>query len=265
VRTKSWASGVVVAYVGVVPIGARRRTRHAVAVSKTVGVGWHSGPAMAKVRTLRFHTEYGPAPLFDKAREQLNDLAGLSLETPHAKSRFDERGIPLQYLTDFQPERWEVITVETAVRTGRIIYMSLQRKLESKKYLWIVLAFEHVITAWITESPSNRATNPLIVKGGPAWDAAAEGREPIRTHAMVEWEEAYARRVRAHRILTALATLPERPSGDRLAHAARFVLAGGTWNEAAVGAGWSTREGMDAAVARLLRAVKRSGPAGNGD
>lgn len=145
---------------------------------------------MTRVRTLTFHIEYGPEPLFDKAREQLKDLAGLGLEIPHAKSRFDERGIPLQYLTDFQPERWEVITVETAVRTGRITYMSLRRRLESKKYLWIVLAFEHVITAWMTESPSNRATNPLIVKDGPAWNAAAVGREPIRTHVMAESEEA---------------------------------------------------------------------------
>ena len=214
---------------------------------------------MTQVRTLRFHTKYGPAPLFDKAREQLKGLTGLSLEIPHAKSRFDERGIPLQYLTDFQPERWEVITVETAVRTGRITYMSLQRRLESKKYLWIVLAFEQVITAWITESNSNRATNPLYVKDGPAWDAAAEGREPRRTPAVAEWEQVHARRVRAQRILTALATLPERPSADRLAHAATLVLAGGTWNDAAVGAGWASREGMDAAVARLLRAVKRSG------
>ncbi|OBH47313.1 hypothetical protein [Mycobacterium mantenii] len=220
---------------------------------------------MTKVRTVRFHTEYGPAQLFDKAREQLKDLVGLSLEIPHAKARFEERGIPLEYLTDFRPECWEVITVETAVRTGRIIYMSLQRKLEGKKYLWIVLAFEQVITALITESPSNRATNPLIVKDGPAWDAAAEGREPTSTHAMAEWEEAYARRVRAHRILAALATVPERASGDRLAHAARFVLAGGTWSQAAVGAGWATREGMDAAIARLLRAVKRGGSAGDGD
>jgi hypothetical protein len=218
---------------------------------------------MTNVRTLRFHTKYGPAPLFDKARAQLKDLAGLSLEIPHTKSRFEERGIPLQYLTDFQPERWAVITVETAVRTGRITYMSLQRKLESKKYLWIVLAFEQVITAWMTESPRNRGTNPLIVKDGPAWDAFAEGRELMRTQALAEWEEAYARLVRAQRILTALDTLPERPSGDRLAHAAKLVLAGGTWSEAAVGAGWASRKGMDATIARLLRAVKRSGRAGD--
>lgn len=220
---------------------------------------------MTQVRTLRFHTKYGPAPLFDKAREQLNDLAGLSLALPHAQSRFDERGIPLDYLTDFQPERWELITVETAVRTGRITYMSLQRRLESKKYLWIVLAFEHVITAWISERQGNRATNPLIVKDGPAWNAAAQGQEPAWTPAMAEWQEAYARRVRAYRILTALATMPERLSGDRLAHAARCVLAGGTWNEAAVGAGWTTRAGMDAAIARLLRAAKRSRPAEDRD
>lgn len=212
---------------------------------------------MTQVRTLRFHIEYGPTPLFDKAREQLKGLAGLNLEIPHARSRFGEREVPLQHLTDFQPECWEVVVVETAVRTGRITYMSLRRKLESNDYLWIVLTSEHVITAWVTRRPSNRAAHPLVVKDGPAWDAAAEGQEPVITGAMVEWADAYARRVRAHRVLAALATAPERPNGDRLAQAARLVLEGRSWNEAAVEAGWDSRRPVDAAIARLLRAIKQ--------
>lgn len=213
---------------------------------------------MTQVRTLRFHTKYGPAPLFVKAREQLEGLAGLNLEIPHARARFHERGVPGEYLTDFRPECWEVVTVETAVRTGRIAYMSLRRKIESTEHLWIVLASEHVITAWITERPSNRATHPLIVKDGPAWDEAAQGREPAVTGAMAEWGDAYARRVRAHQVLAALDAGPDRPSRDRLARAARIVLDGGTWNEAAAEAGWASRSGIDAAITRLLRAVKRS-------
>lgn len=212
---------------------------------------------MTQVRTLRFHTKYGPAPLFDKAREQLRNLAGLNVEIPHAQARFDERGVPKQYLTDFEPECWELIVVETAVRTGRITYMSLRREIESKEYLWIVLASEHVITAWVTARPSNRATHPLIVKDGPAWDEAAEGREPAVTGAMAEWANAYARRVRAQQVLAALATVPERASGDRLACAARLALEGRTWNEAAAEAGWVSRSGLDAAIVRLFRAVKR--------
>ncbi|OWM01278.1 hypothetical protein B7435_17105 [Mycolicibacterium peregrinum] len=214
---------------------------------------------MTQTRTLRFHTKYGPARLFDKAREQLKHLAGLSLAIPHARSRFDERGVPLQYLTDFQPERWELFTVETAVRTGRITYMSLRRRIEPTQYLWIVLAAEHVITAWVTESRSDRATNPLIVRDGPAWEAAAKGHEPAITGALAEWGDQYTRRVRALRVLDAVAALPERPSGQRLAHAATLVLRGRTWNEAAAEAGWSNRAGLDAAIMRLLRAVKRHG------
>ena len=214
---------------------------------------------MAKIPTLRFHVKYGPAPLFDKARLQLKALAGLNLKIPHALSRFEERGIPLEYLADFQPELWDLVTVETNVRSGRITYMSLQRRLESKRYLWIVLAFEHVITAWIADTNSNRATNPLIVRDGPAWDAAAEGQRPKRTQAVAEWEPVHARQVRARRILVALAHLPECPSSDLLEQAARIVLAGGTWDEAAVNAGWTTREGMDSEIARLLEEVKPSG------
>lgn len=220
---------------------------------------------MVNVPTLRFHTDFGPAPLFDKAREQLKALAGLSLEIPHAKSRFEQRGIPLQYLTDFQPGDWEVITIETAARTGRITYMSLRRKVESKEYLWVVLAFEHVITAWVTKRPSNRAAHPLIVKDGPAWDAAAEGREPKGSQAQAEWEVARNRRVRAEKVLDAVAALPERPISERLAKAARLVLAGASWNEAAAEAGWASRKGLDFAITRLLRAVEQCGHAGDDD
>lgn len=216
---------------------------------------------MTQVRTLRFHVKYGPATLFDKAREELKGLDGLNLEIPHAKARFDERDVPRQYLTEFQPACWEVVMVETAVRTGRVTYMSLRRKLESKCYLWIVLAFEHVITAWVTESPSNRATNPMIVKDGPAWDAAAAGR----TGSFAGWANAHAHRGRARRVLAALAALPERPSAERLACAAQRVLAGDTWNEAAAEAGWASRASMDAAIARLFRTVKRSGRQGADD
>ncbi|WP_301123814.1 hypothetical protein [Mycolicibacterium fortuitum] len=215
---------------------------------------------MTQVRTLRFHTKYGPTLLFDKAREQLNGLSGLNLQIPHAQSRFAERDIPAQHLTRFQPELWELITVETAVRTGRITYTSLRRKLAPAQYLWIVLAHEHVITAWTTERPSNRATHPLIVKDGPAWDAAAEGREPAVTRSMAAWGGEYARRCRAHQVLTALAASPDRPSAERLAQAARLALAGATWNEAAATAGWTSRTGMDAAIARLLRSAKHAGP-----
>lgn len=213
---------------------------------------------MTKIRTFRFHTRLGPALVFDTAREQLNALAGLSLETPHAKFRFDERDIPLALLTDFQPEHWELITVEIAMRTGRITYMSLRRKLESKKYLWIVLAFEHVITAWITERPSDRSTNPLIVKEGPVWEALAEGLELKKTPAMAEWEQAYVRRARGYQILTTLAAVPERPNRDRLAYAAQLAMAGSTWTEAAAAAGFTSRKSLDATVARLLRAAKQS-------
>lgn len=233
--------------------------------SKFVGGCWHAGSAMTNVRTLRFHAEHGPAALFERAYHQLGELTGLGLEIPHARIRFDEREIPIAYLSDFRPQHWEVITVDTAVRTGRITYMSLRRKLESDRYLWIVLAYEHVITAWITESSASRATSPLIVKDGPAWDVAAQGRDPKWTPAMAEWEQTYARRVRAHQILTTLdSSPPERPSGDRLAQAARIALGGGTWNDAAVGAGWSSRKPMDAAIARLFRAAKRGDSAGNG-
>lgn len=219
---------------------------------------------MAKIPTLRFHVKYGPAPLFDKARLQLKALAGLDLEIPHALSRFEERGIPLEYLADFQPELWDLVTVETKLRSGRITYMSLQRRLESKRYLWIVLAFEHVITAWIADTNSNRATNPLIVRDGPAWEAAAEGRRPKRTQAVAEWEPVHARQVRARQILIALAHQPECSSSDRLDQAARTVLAGATWDDAAVGAGWATRQSMDVEIADLLHA-RQNGPGRDSD
>lgn len=213
---------------------------------------------MGKVRTLRFHTKYGPAKLFDKAREELKHLAVLNLDIPHAKSRFEEREIPLRHLTNFRPDRWEVVTVETAVSTGRITYMSLRRKLVSGDYLWIVLAFENVLTAWITHSSNTRTADPLIVKDGPAWDAAAAGQDPKRTAAVAEWEQACARRVRARRVLTALVAVPARPSGSRLAVAARLVLAGDSWNGAAAATGWASPASLDAAIVRLFRAAKRS-------
>ncbi|SKT79373.1 hypothetical protein [Mycobacteroides abscessus] len=238
---------------------------HASAMAERVGGNWHAHLAMAKIPTLRFHVKYGPAPLFDKARLQLKALAGLDLEIPHALSRFEERGIPLEYLAGFQPGLWDLVTVETNLRSGRITYMSLQRRLESKRYLWIVLAFEHVITAWIADTNSNRATNPLIVRDGPAWDAAAEGRRPKWTQAVAEWEPVHARQVRARRTLIALAHQPECPSGDRLDEAARLVLAGATWDEAAVGAGWPAHDDMDGAIERLLQTVKPSRPASEGE
>lgn len=211
---------------------------------------------MTNVRTLRFHTKYGPTPLFDKARQQLTELAGLGLEIPHAKSRLEARGIPMEYLTDFQPQHWEVMTVETNVRTGRITYMSLRCNVEARKYLWIVLAFEHVITAWIRDTPRSRVTGQMIVKDGPAWDAAARGEDPIRTQAVGEWEAVRRRSVRAREVLAALATASEYPSADRLAHVANLVLAGSTWKRASIETGWRSPQEMDTAIGRLLQAIK---------
>ncbi|MDG4666682.1 hypothetical protein [Mycobacterium sp. 236(2023)] len=213
---------------------------------------------MTKVRTFRFHATHGPPRLFDMAREQLNALAGLGLEIPHARSRFDERDVPLEYLADFDPQRWELITVETAVSTGRIAYMSLRTMLESENYLWIVLAYEHVITAWITDNRGRKSTNPLNVTGGPVWESYAQG-ELAKTAAILDWEQAYIRRVRAHQVLTALANRPkDRPNRERLERAAKIAFDGGTWPEAAAAGGWPSRSGLKAAIRRVLRAAERS-------
>ena len=100
---------------------------------------------------------------------------GLNLTIPHFQQRTFDRDIPTVLLESFLPEEWEIVKVDTTLRGGKIRYMALRRPLvRGTSWLWIVLAYEHVITAWIRRTGDTDHDDPAVVRSGTRWTRVRE-------------------------------------------------------------------------------------------
>jgi hypothetical protein len=139
--------------------------------AENVRGSWHRAPMPKKrLPTCRFHWYYGPNALFVQARQQLRALEGttLALDVKHARERIQERRVPVDQLLNFQPDEWDIVSVDVSKKGGRIRYLAIRKQLTARKYLWLVLAHNQVITAWV-RSGRHVPTNVGTVTDGPRW------------------------------------------------------------------------------------------------
>ena len=117
----------------------------------------------------RFHVTSGPASLFERVRQLFAAPRTLKLHGSHLQERATASGAPLELLDPFDPDAWELMTVEARTDTGRFVSTAWRRQTESTTW-WVVIGFHDTVRTIFASPPSKLGAGDSIVRGGPLWD-----------------------------------------------------------------------------------------------
>ncbi|MFI2374830.1 hypothetical protein ACH5AO_07140 [Streptomyces sp. NPDC018964] len=121
-----------------------------------------------RFETVRFHVESGPDSLFTRVRHILSEPMRLKAHGTHVTDRLEQRGAPLDTLTRFEPESWELVSAEVRTDTGKWV-KSTWRVWADERFWWVVIGLGNALVTVIDVDPRRRGMGEGIVTGGPLY------------------------------------------------------------------------------------------------
>ncbi|MFI5569409.1 hypothetical protein ACIA6T_19085 [Streptomyces sp. NPDC051740] len=82
--------------------------------------------------------------------------------------RLEQRGAPLDMLTRFEPESWELVSAEVRTDTGKWV-KSTWRVWADERSWWVVVGLGNALVTVIDVDPRRRGMGEGIVTGGPLY------------------------------------------------------------------------------------------------
>ena len=119
----------------------------------------------------RFHVETGPAPLFARVRFKMTGRRELRWHAAHLCERAAERGAPLEQLMTFDAERWELVTAEVRVDTGKFVNSTWGVTVDGTRWLIVIGFGDPVETVIRTDK---RGLGDDVVRSGPVFERVAQ-------------------------------------------------------------------------------------------
>jgi hypothetical protein len=86
----------------------------------------------------------------------------------HVTDRLEQRGAPLDTLTRFEPESWELVSAEVRTDTGKWV-KSTWRVRADERFWWVVVGLGNALVTVIDVDPRRRGMGEGIVTGGPLY------------------------------------------------------------------------------------------------
>ncbi|HAR41166.1 MAG TPA: hypothetical protein DCS07_00790 [Bdellovibrionales bacterium] len=120
------------------------------------------GPAGC--RHVCFNAYSGPPSLFERISLEYGSSRPLQL-TRHALQRAEERGIPQDILTRFDPSRWQIFSSVVALPTGRIVSTQWRIQGSETSHYIVLSSLNRVITCF-----SQKYRKPSRIKKGRHWE-----------------------------------------------------------------------------------------------
>lgn len=118
-----------------------------------------------RFETARFHVESGPDSLFIRVRHILSEPLRLKAHGAHVTERLRQRGAPLETLTRFDPESWELVSAEVRTDTGKWV-KSTWRVRADERFWWVVVGLGNALVSVIDVDPWRRGKGDGILIGG---------------------------------------------------------------------------------------------------
>lgn len=129
----------------------------------------------------RFHVETGPTALFDRVRFKMAGRRELRWHAAHLRERAAQRGAPLQQLMTFDAERWELVTAEVRVDTGKFVNSTWAVTVDGARWL-IVIGFGDTVETVIRTD--KRGLGDDVLRSGPVFERVAQvSAELMAAHA----------------------------------------------------------------------------------
>ncbi|WP_406259841.1 hypothetical protein [Streptomyces nigra] len=82
--------------------------------------------------------------------------------------RLDQRGAPLDTLTRFDPESWELVSAEVRTDTGKWV-KSTWRVRTGEHFWWVVIGLGNALVTVIDVDAQRKGMGEGIVTGGPLY------------------------------------------------------------------------------------------------
>ncbi|MFF5253073.1 hypothetical protein ACFY4K_13615 [Streptomyces leeuwenhoekii] len=118
-----------------------------------------------RFETARFHAESGPDSLFTRVRHILSRPLRLKAHGAHVTERLQQRGAPVETLTRFDPESWELISAEVRTDTGKWVTSTWRARADGRSW-WVVIGLGDTLVTVIDVDPRRRGMGQDIVTGG---------------------------------------------------------------------------------------------------
>jgi hypothetical protein len=119
-----------------------------------------------RFETARFHVESGPASLFTRIRHILREPVRLKAHGAHVAQRLQERSAPLQDLTNFDPESWQLVSAEVRTDTGKWVKSTWRVRADARDW-WVVVGLGNALVTVIDVEPWRRGSGDSILTQGP--------------------------------------------------------------------------------------------------
>lgn len=124
-----------------------------------------------RFETARFQIEAGPAALFERVRFKLPGQRKLKLHATHLQQRADERHAPVDILEQFDPETWQLRTVEVRIDTAKFVSSTWTVEVNGVEW-WVVIGFNDTVQTVF--AGSRRGIGTKAVTHGPLYERVAQ-------------------------------------------------------------------------------------------
>lgn len=115
----------------------------------------------------RFHVATGPAELFERVKFKMGGRRTLKWHAGHLKERAAERGAPLDELSQFDADTWELVMAEARTDTGKFVNSCWAAHVQGQRWL-VVIGFNDTVETVIASH--RRGLSDLIVQAGPVYE-----------------------------------------------------------------------------------------------
>ncbi|MEV5828467.1 hypothetical protein AB0L25_23195 [Spirillospora sp. NPDC052242] len=115
--------------------------------------------------TAKFLITTGPAALFDRIRQIMDEPVQLKVHAAHAQARRDDRDAPLDELRDFDPSTWELVSAEVRTDTGKWVKSTWRANAAGRPW-WIVIGMANTIITVIDIPDHRTGLGPTAIRDG---------------------------------------------------------------------------------------------------
>ena len=126
-----------------------------------------------RFKAARFHASTGPASLFERVWFVMRAKKNLKVHAEHLLERTAARDAPLELLRTFDPDKWELMTVEVRTDTGKFVN-SAWRVRAGDRLWWIVVGLHDAIETVIEVDEWKRGRGKAVVTGGDLYEFVAQ-------------------------------------------------------------------------------------------
>lgn len=127
------------------------------------------GPDAAALDDRQVHIATGPAALFERIRQIMNEPVRLKTHARHARARRDDRDAPLDELRDFHPATWELVSAEVRTDTGKWVKATWRVEAAGRPW-WVVIGMGGTIVTVIDVADHRTGLGGTIARGGELYD-----------------------------------------------------------------------------------------------